>query len=87
MKKLYALTMKYGSIRRIAAYVLILAFMGAMGSCGTFRTYGGIEHEYSYDFDDGHYYKPPKHKKPKKHKKHKKHHHHHDDDDSVISMD
>lgn len=76
--------MKYRRLRRIAVYVLILAFMGALSSCGSIRTYGGIEHEYRYDFDDGHYYKhkkPKKSKKPKKHKKHKKHRRHHDDDD------
>lgn len=73
--------MKYRLLRRLAACILLIAFMGALNSCGTFRTYGGIEHEYSYDFDDGHYYKHKKHKKHKKYKKHKKHHHHHHDDD------
>lgn len=64
-------------------WLLLLAItLASLTSCGTIRTYGGIEHESTYDFDGRGYYKPKKHhKKPKKH--HKKHHghHHHDHDD------
>ncbi len=55
-----------------------------MPSCGTLRTYGGIEHDSEYYFgDDSHHHHRKHHKKShKKHKKHKKHHHrHHDHDD------
>lgn len=67
--------------------VMILAMIAsilvgiAAPSCGTIRTYGGIEHEYEYDFDGNGHYKKHKHKKhkPKKHKKPHHRHHHHDD--------
>lgn len=68
-------------------WLLLLAItLASLTSCGTIRTYGGIEHESTYDFDGRGYYrqhKPKKHhKKPKKHhKKHHGHHHHHDHDD------
>lgn len=57
--------------------MVVLSF----SSCGTLRTYGGIEHDYEYNFDG--YGNHRKHKKKyKKYKKHhKKHHHHHDYDD------
>ena len=67
---------------RILLWLLILAIAApTLVSCGTIRTYGGIEHESRYDFDGHGYYKHhKKHKKHKKqHKKHHKHHHHHDD--------
>lgn len=75
--------------RRSLPLLLITALLAAMvpclSGCGTVRTHYGIEHDWGYDFDDGHHYhKPPKHKKHKKYKKYKKqkkHHHHHDDDD------
>lgn len=58
-----------------------ITLAGLLGSCGSIRTFGGIEHEYTYDFDShgGHHHH---HKKPKKHhhKHHHHHHHHHDDD-------
>lgn len=64
-------------IRRLFRILLILAITAGISSCGTIRTYGGIEHDYEYDFDGhGHHHKHHKHKKHKKHKKH--HHHHHD---------
>lgn len=62
------------------AAILSLLLCFVVQSCGSIRTHAGIEHEYTYDFDDGGYY----HRKPKKHHKHhkkpKKHHHHHHDD-------
>lgn len=60
----------------LSALLMALAICIAAPSCGTIRTHAGIEHEYRYDFDDGHDYH--KHKKHKKH--HKKHRHHHHDD-------
>ncbi len=58
--------------------LLIIALAAStVTSCGSIRTFGGIEHEYSYDFD-GHGYHHKKPKKPKKPKKHKKHHDHDD---------
>lgn len=70
-------------IRRILRLALLLLAIGSItSSCGTIRTYGGIEHEYEYDLDGHHHHKHKKHKKHKKHhKKHKHHHHHHDHDD------
>lgn len=69
-------------------WLLLLAItLASLTSCGTIRTYGGIEHESSYDFDGNGYYKHRKkhkkhHKKSKKHpKKHRDHRHHDDDDD------
>ncbi|MDE6526302.1 MAG: hypothetical protein K2L75_03525 [Muribaculaceae bacterium] len=61
-----------------ALFSLVLCIVAP--SCGTIRTHAGINHEYSYDFDDGYYkHHHKKHKKHhKKHHKHK-HHHHHDD--------
>lgn len=60
---------------------LIIAILGLgstlLTSCGSMRSYWGVEGD--YDFDDGYYYKHKKHKKHKKPKKH--HHHHHDHDD------
>lgn len=69
-------------MRRVRQFIIISATLMLTGfylqSCGSVRTYGGIEHEYTYDFDGHHHHKPPKkHKKNKKH--HKKHHRHHDD--------
>lgn len=62
--------------------VAVLALGGsvAMVSCGSIRTYWGVEG--NYDFSDngnhrGHY----KHKKAKKHNHGHDHHHDHDDDD------
>ena len=73
--------------RKYTIWLLVLCiFAGssALSSCGSMRSYWGIDG--NYDFDEGYHYgkhKPPKHKKYKKPKppKHKKHHHHHDDDD------
>ena len=64
--------------RRILRILLVIVATASVASCGTIRTYGGIEHDYEYDFDD-HHHKHKKHHKHHKHKKHKKHHHHHHD--------
>ena len=64
-------------IRRISYRLLLFAVIGCFSSCGTVRTYGGIEHEYEYDFDGGKHHKHKKHKH-KKAKKFWKHHKHHD---------
>lgn len=62
---------------------LVIALLGAapaltLSSCGTTRSYWGIENE--YDWGDGFYdgYKKPHHPKKKKYKKRKKHGHDHD---------
>lgn len=76
------------ALRRLLL-ALIIALIGAapaltLSSCGSTRSYWGIENEYLWgdDYDHHHHHKPPKkHKKYKKHKKHHKHHHHDDDDD------
>ncbi len=62
-------------IRRLSYWLVLLAVIGCCSSCGTVRTYGGIEHEYEYDFDGGKHHKHKKHKH-KKNKKYYKHHHH-----------
>ena len=73
-------------------FIALIALLGAapavaLSSCGTTRSYWGVENEYLWGDGPGHHHhhKPPKkHKKYKKHKKPKKHHHHHhhhDDDD------
>ncbi len=79
--------MRHRTLRTLLTAALAATLTLGVSSCGTMRTHWGVEHEYNYDFDEGHPYhgkhKPPKPPKPpKKHKKHKKHkhHHHHDDD-------
>ena len=59
----------------------VLASGGVLSSCGSMRSYWGVEG--NYDFDDGYYHgkKYKKHKKHKNHKYYKNHRHHHDDDD------
>lgn len=79
-------TSKTGWLRAFLAGITVLVIICVcLPSCGSIRTYGGIEHEYVYDFDGhghdhghhhGHHKKPKKHK----HKKHKHHKHHHHDD-------
>ena len=71
---------------RKKSLILLLMFSIALGtpmltSCGSMRSYWGIEGH--HDFNDPHYGKKKhkKHKKPKKHHKHHHHHHHDDDDD------
>ncbi|MDE6491287.1 MAG: hypothetical protein K2L49_09045 [Muribaculaceae bacterium] len=64
--------------RRKIIVGLIAAIIGAgsataVSSCGSMRSYWGVESE--YDFDD-HHHKHKHHKPPKHHKHH--HHHHHD---------
>lgn len=66
--------------RKLLIWALVALLGGGsaicLESCGSVRSYWGVEG--NYDFDDYGY----KHKKYKKYKKHKKHHrHHHDDDD------
>ncbi len=68
-------------IRRTGKALLLLCIAACFSSCGSIRTYGGIEHEYKYDFDKDGHYKHHKHKKHKKHKHDKKHHKHHHHDD------
>lgn len=58
--------------------IISLGFGNLFSSCGSTRSYWGVENEYMWGDDYHHHHKPPKHKPPK-HKKHKKHHHHHDD--------
>lgn len=65
--------------KAIISTAALLITATALSSCGSIHTFGGIEHDYSYDFDGHHHHH--KHKKAKKHhKKHHHHHHHHDDD-------
>lgn len=73
--------------RRLLPALLIslitIVCMAGFSSCGSTRTYWGVEHHYDSDYYGGPYYKhDKKDKKHKKHFKHKKHHkhHHHDDD-------
>lgn len=71
--------------RLFSAMMILLATiicMAGFSSCGTTRTYWGVEHCYDSDDCARPYYKGKKCKKDKKHFKHKKHHkhHHHDDD-------
>lgn len=71
------------AIQSTIAIICMAIIAIIVGSCGNIRTHAGIEHDYSYSFDDDYYHHH--HKKHKKHKKHhKKHHkHHHHDDDAM----
>ena len=61
--------------------IVALGFGSLFSSCGSTRSYWGVENEYVWGDDYHHHHHKPKHKKHKKRKKHKKHHHHHHDDD------
>ncbi len=70
--------MKHIDYRRALTSLLIVilttAITDILSSCGTMRSYWGVENEYNWN-PDHHHHKKPK----KKHKKHKHHKHHHDD--------
>lgn len=56
--------------------VVTIGITNAFSSCGTMRSYWGVENE--YDWGEGSHHHHHKHKKHKHRKKHKHHHHHND---------
>lgn len=67
----------------IGCLIMAVTLPMLFGSCGSMRSYWGVEGDYDFPYggEGGYYYQHES--KHKKHKKHKKRKHHHGDDDNV----